>query len=137
MTHEKIWLDPLIETDPNFLRHHFMKIAPDQAKNAGKRIIVGAVIGDGKGLLPNAELIVNAGANEGDYHQKMNHRICEQWIMNKVIPQIKANSPPNKAVLVMDNASYHSRQLNKVINLKQLQFMCVIMFDVFHYRCRQ
>ncbi|XP_054256828.1 uncharacterized protein LOC129000372 [Macrosteles quadrilineatus] len=47
-----------------------------------------------------------------DYHEEMNSACFENWFENKVLP----NLPPS-SVIVMDNASYHSRTLEKFPNM--------------------
>ena len=43
-----------------------------------------------------------------DYHEEMNGHTFKSWFQESFLPKIGANS-----VIVMDNASYHSVQLNK------------------------
>jgi transposase len=43
-----------------------------------------------------------------DYHEDTTAELFEQWFKNCLIPNLPQNS-----VIVMDNASYHSRQLHK------------------------
>lgn len=47
-----------------------------------------------------------------DYHEEMNSVCFENWFEKKVLP----NLPPN-SVVVMDNASYHSRTVEKFPNM--------------------
>jgi transposase len=74
----------------------------------GKRVIILHAGGkDGwvcNGLLLSAKNIKNCSA---DYHQDMNSNLFETWFENQLLP----NLPPN-TVIVMDNASYHSRKLS-------------------------
>jgi transposase len=44
-----------------------------------------------------------------DYHEDMSSNLFEEWFKNKLLPVL-----PEKSVIVMDNASYHSRQIIKV-----------------------
>jgi hypothetical protein len=60
-------------------------------------------------FLQNAELIYKAGNSTGDYHGQMNHVNFEKWVRDKLIPSLPTNS-----VVVMDNAPYHSVQVDKV-----------------------
>lgn len=46
-----------------------------------------------------------------DYHQDMTAQLFEEWFEKSLLPSLPANS-----VIVLDNASYHSRQLHKVPN---------------------
>lgn len=76
------------------------------ASGSGRYIVVG--IGSEKGFLPGSQLVFKAGSSTGDYHGQMNGENFTRWIMEKVLP----NLPP-ASVIVMDNAPYHSMQLNK------------------------
>ena len=40
-----------------------------------------------------------------DYHQDMNSDVFESWLEKQLLPNL-----PQKCVLIIDNASYHSRQ---------------------------
>ena len=44
-----------------------------------------------------------------DYHQDMNSDVFESWLEKQLLPNL-----PQKCVLIIDNASYHSRQEVKV-----------------------
>ena len=44
-----------------------------------------------------------------DYHQDMNSDVSESWLEKQLLPTL-----PQKCVLIIDNASYHSRQEVKV-----------------------
>ena len=45
----------------------------------------------------------------GDYHDEMNATTFEEWFHDKLIPNIQPNT-----LIVMDNASYHSRRLESI-----------------------
>ena len=47
--------------------------------------------------------------NTGDYHNEMSGVHFEEWFRDKPLPNI----PPN-TLIVMDNASYHSRLCKEV-----------------------
>lgn len=49
-----------------------------------------------------------AHSTHGEYHGQMNARNFQKWIVEKWLPNIPENS-----VIVMDNAPYHSIQINK------------------------
>ncbi|XP_066982753.1 uncharacterized protein [Macrobrachium rosenbergii] len=55
----------------------------------------------------NAELTFTA-KNDGDYHRQMNHEVFEEWFRCQLLPNI-----PPASVIVMDNAPYHSRKVEK------------------------
>uniref|UniRef100_A0A6P7GZG8 Uncharacterized protein LOC114342564 n=1 Tax=Diabrotica virgifera virgifera TaxID=50390 RepID=A0A6P7GZG8_DIAVI len=46
-----------------------------------------------------------------DYHQDITGELFESWFKNNLLPNLADNS-----VIVLDNASYHSRQLKKIPN---------------------
>ncbi|XP_076033009.1 uncharacterized protein LOC143020470 [Oratosquilla oratoria] len=60
------------------------------------------------GFINNGELIFQA-KNDGDYYNQMNATVFEEWFCMQLLPNI----PPN-SVIVMDNASHHSRQVEKL-----------------------
>lgn len=47
--------------------------------------------------------------NDGDYHNQMTSVKFEEWFRNQLLPNIAPNS-----VIVMDNAAYHSTQIEKM-----------------------
>jgi transposase len=71
----------------------------------GKRLIV-VHIGNEKGFV-NKGLLVFEGIKCGDYHDEMNSEKFEAWF-TKILSLIPQNS-----VVVLDNAPYHSRVLEK------------------------
>ena len=79
----------------------------------GRLIILHA--GTKDGFINNAELIFQA-KNYGDYHNQMNGKVFEEWFRMQLLPNI----PPN-SVIVMDNASYHSMQVEKQPTSKWLK----------------
>lgn len=80
----------------------------------GKRVII-LHAGSENGFVPNALLLSakNITQSSADYHEDMTAVLFEKWFDEQLLPNI----PPN-SVIVMDNASYHSRILNKVPNNK-------------------
>ena len=60
------------------------------------------------GFVPNAALVFQA-KNDGDYHKQMTSVVFDEWFRNQLLPNIPRNS-----VIVMDNAPYHSRQIEKM-----------------------
>ena len=77
--------------------------------NRGKRITI-LHAGSEDGWIPNALSLSSKNISEScvDYHEDTTAEVFEDWFGTKLLP----NMPPN-SVIVMDNASYHSRQLNK------------------------
>ena len=78
----------------------------------GKRIII-LHAGSKDGFIPNALLLSakNIKQSSADYHEDMTADLFEKWAEQQLLPNI----PPN-SVIVMDNASYHSRQKTKIPN---------------------
>ncbi|MGH9701391.1 MAG: transposase, partial [Candidatus Acidiferrales bacterium] len=78
----------------------------------GKRVII-LHAGNENGFVPNALLLSakNIKNSSADYHEDMTANLFEKWFSEQLLPNI----PPN-SVIVMDNASYHSRILNKIPN---------------------
>lgn len=70
-------------------------------------IIVNA--GAEHGFVKNAYLRYKPTIKSGDYHDAMNYENYKKWLQDMLIP----NLPPN-SVLVIDNASYHNVQCEKV-----------------------
>lgn len=61
-----------------------------------------------KGFVPGADLLFKAKTKTGDYHDQMDGNNFLKYIEEKLIPNI-----PQKSIVVMDNAPYHSMQTNK------------------------
>ena len=78
----------------------------------GKRVII-LHAGSDKGFVPNALLLSakNIKQSSADYHEDMTASLFEKWFIEQLLPNIFPNS-----VIIMDNASYHSRLQNKVPN---------------------
>lgn len=72
----------------------------------GNRLIV-LHIGGEKGFVPESELVFECKGT-GDYHESMNAVKFENWFQ-EMLPRLEPN-----AVVVMDNASYHSRRQEKI-----------------------
>ena len=55
--------------------------------------------------MPNCELLFQAHSTDGrDIHTEMNSTVFENYVTNQLLPELDTPS-----VVVMDNASYHSR----------------------------
>lgn len=80
----------------------------------GQRLII-VHAGNCDGFVPDAELNF-ISKNTGDYHNEMNGKHFEEWIDTKVFPNIPENS-----VVIMDNASYHSVQIEKIPNMSNVK----------------
>lgn len=65
--------------------------------------------GSEKGFVSGASLIFKAGTNTGDYHGEMNSENFENWLKFDLLPSLEEPS-----IIILDNASYHSRQNFKI-----------------------
>lgn len=76
----------------------------------GQRIII-LHAGSKNGWIPGALLLSakNIKNSCADYHEDMTADLFETWFKDQLIPNLPSNS-----VIVMDNASYHSRQIKKI-----------------------
>ena len=74
----------------------------------GTRLIILHAGGE-DGWIEGADLIFQSKKSTGDYHDEMNAERFEEWLRDQLIPNLKPNS-----LIVIDNASYHSRRLEKV-----------------------
>lgn len=85
------------------------KCRTNAPSNRGQRITI-IHAGSEKGWVPNALCLSAKNIKDSclDYHEDTTAEVFEDWFATKLLPNI----PPN-SIIVMDNASYHSRQLNK------------------------
>ena len=77
----------------------------------GKRIVI-CHAGSEFGFITNSLLMCGKSlskASAGYYHQDMNSDVFESWLEKQLLPNL-----PQECVLIIDNASYHSRQEVKV-----------------------
>ena len=73
----------------------------------GKRLII-VHAGSAEGFVPGALLHLRTDGKNADYHSSMDAESFEKWFAEKLLPNI-----PEHSIVVMDNASYHSRVLNR------------------------
>lgn len=73
----------------------------------GRLIVLHA--GSAEGFVDGAALVFRAKKGAGDYHTEMDAPRFQKWFVEQLLPNIKPRS-----VIVMDNASYHSAQVEKV-----------------------
>lgn len=76
----------------------------------GTRVII-VHAGGCEGFVPNASLVYKANSTSGDYHDNMNLDNYKKWLTTQLLPNL-----PEKAVIVVDNASYHNALLQKAPN---------------------
>lgn len=98
---------------------------PTMPANKGSRLII-VHCGGSEGWVPNALKLCGKKLEDCnvDYHKNMEADIFEEWFENTLIPNLYTNS-----VIVLDNASYHSRQIIKVPNKssKKDEIQCFLM----------
>lgn len=73
----------------------------------GRHILLHA--GSADGFIPNSLLCFESKTGSADYHEEMNGDVFVQWFKDQFLPNLQNNS-----VIVMDNASYHSMQSERV-----------------------
>lgn len=104
-TVSKAWEDTTVKS----AKQAFLEGLSTGAKNPtgkGNRLIV-VHIGSEKGFLPGSLWIFENKAT-GDYHETMNAEGFEKWFED-ILKKVEPN-----AVIVMDNASYHSRRQERL-----------------------
>ncbi|XP_022173581.1 uncharacterized protein LOC111036015 [Myzus persicae] len=105
-THSRTWTDTTI----NSSRDAFLKgltTGQKEPSGKGKRLIV-LHIGSTDGFVPGGLLCFESKTNSTDYHDEMNGDTFYEWFV-RILPLLKEN-----AVIVMDNASYHSVKKCKI-----------------------
>lgn len=60
------------------------------------------------GFIPNCLTMWKASKKTGDYHDNVNNNTYVKWLNERLLP----NLPP-RSVVVIDNASYHNKQIDK------------------------
>ncbi|XP_068912366.1 uncharacterized protein [Tenebrio molitor] len=105
-TKQKIWYDETIKNSREAFNQG-LSTGLKSPSGKGKRLII-LHIGSEDGFVDDG-LLLFEGIKQGDYHDEMNANKFEEWFTN-ILTKLPANS-----VIVMDNASYHSRALAKVL----------------------
>lgn len=83
---------------------------PEVPSSKGARFII-VHAGTKNGFVSGASLLFQANKKIGDYHDEMNSENFTKWFKNQLLPNIEPNS-----IIVMDNAPYHSVEINKAPN---------------------
>ena len=107
MTTPKAWVDTNIKTSKQAYLEGFGRGCLSDATGKGQRLIV-LHVGSENGFLEGAGLVFRTSGKLADYHGDMNSDKFEKWFQEELLPRL-----PNNAVIVMDNAKYHSRELDK------------------------
>lgn len=86
-------------------------VGPKLKSGKGAHFII-VHAGVGNGFVPGGLLMFKSKhGNKGDYHDSMNHNCFKNWFTCNLLPNI----PPG-SLIIMDNAPYHSKVLNKAPN---------------------
>ncbi|XP_074035278.1 uncharacterized protein [Leptinotarsa decemlineata] len=104
-TNPKVWVDETVTSS----RRAFLDGLSTGSTNPsgkGKRLII-CHIGNENGFVAEG-LWCFESKKTGYYHEEMNGESFKQWF-SKVLPHLEDN-----AVIVMDNAPYHSRRLENI-----------------------
>ncbi|CAK1594607.1 unnamed protein product [Parnassius mnemosyne] len=73
----------------------------------GSRLIICHAGSAGSGFFENGVLAF-ASKSTSDYHEEMDTDTFTNWFENQLLPSL-----PEPSIIIMDNASYHSKQVNK------------------------
>ena len=98
------------------------KCVVDTPASRGKRLVIVHAGGE-NGFVPGCALLCGKSMKNchADYHDDMNGAVFEDWFEKKLIPNI----PPN-SVIVIDNAKYHTRQVELQPTMNSLK---AVMLD--------
>jgi transposase len=80
---------------------------PKLPTGKGKRLII-LHAGGINGFVKNGLLVFQSKKDCSDYHGEMNYEVFKEWFEKQLLPNI-----PQKSVIIMDNAPYHSVIKNK------------------------
>lgn len=107
------WIDQSIKINPFRGYQEFHTTGPKPSTTRGARAIVIGAINQQKVIIESCKLFRGGKMEDGDYHKQMDSAIFENWLLQS-IPHFLASAKDRKAVLIMDNAPYHSRKTVKV-----------------------
>ena len=62
------------------------------------------------GFIPGGLFTFKGGSSTGDYHDEMNSEMFTKWLREQLIRNLS-----EKSVLVLDNASYHNIQIDRLL----------------------
>ncbi|KAL4101220.1 hypothetical protein QTP88_021240 [Uroleucon formosanum] len=105
-THSRTWVDTTVASTRDA---HLRGLTTGQKapSGKGKRLIV-LHIGSSDDFVPGGLLCFESKTNSAYYHDEMNGDTFYEWFV-KTLPLLKPN-----AIIVMDNASYHSVKKQKI-----------------------
>jgi hypothetical protein len=108
-TVKRVWTDMSV-TSARYRFIHELSTGLKNPSGKGKRLTVLHIRSE-DGFVENGSLIFES-RKTGDYHEEMNSTVFEEWF-KRVLPTLEENS-----AIVMDNASYHSRKIEKMLQEK-------------------
>ncbi|RCN45203.1 hypothetical protein ANCCAN_08776 [Ancylostoma caninum] len=114
MTKKREWNDNTIPRLPPASIVDEYSCGETAAKNKGRRaIVIGAITEEG--VVPGCtRVIISRRASvDQDYHREMNHPMFEEWL-RECIPRMQYVAAGRPVAVVIDNAPYRSRQLEKI-----------------------
>lgn len=83
-------------------------VGPKLKSGRGERFIIVHAGGE-NGFVPGGLLLFRSkNGNKGDYHDSMNSQCFSKWFKDQLLPNL-----PNECLIIMDNASYHNKIVNK------------------------
>lgn len=106
---DKVWVDQTITSQRMAFLEGLSTGAPNPT-GKGKRLII-LHIGSADGFTQGGLLCFESKKNTSDYHDEMNGQTFRDWFV-EILPLLKEN-----AVVVMDNAPYHSVKSEKIPNM--------------------
>ncbi|KAH6939767.1 hypothetical protein HPB50_021571 [Hyalomma asiaticum] len=106
-TKETVWTDTKVMSRQDAFRQGLSTGLRAPSGKGGRLIVLHA--GSAEGFLDGAALVFRAKKGAGDYHAEMDAARFQKWFVEQLLPNIKPRS-----VIVMDNASYHSAQVEKI-----------------------
>lgn len=103
----KAWTDTTVSTSRNaFINDLSTGLTPPKGRGQRYALIHA---GNEKGFVTGAEYNFLCKKNTLDAHDEVCAELYESWFLERLLPNLPANS-----VIVIDNASYHSRKQEKI-----------------------
>lgn len=107
----KIWKDKTIKTPKDAFLSGLTTGLKDPTQRGPRFVIVHA--GGESGFVENAELVFLAKKGAADFHAEMDGETYEKWFLEQLVPNVPAGT-----VVVIDNAPYHTRKVEKIPTTK-------------------
>ncbi|KAH7940891.1 hypothetical protein HPB49_007601 [Dermacentor silvarum] len=107
-----LWLSAASAYRHMLSRRDSLPLGTAAPSTCGSQIACSSTLCSAEGLVDGAALVFCAKKGAGDYHTEMDAASFQKWFVEQLLPNIKPHS-----VTVMDNSSYHSAQVEKVLSL--------------------